>query len=122
MQQRARAVRADRHFIVHETDDEQLRVILLLRGIIAPGVIAPRDAAPGTMYRWGQLLMGLVCMAMVANLGDPTAQHHEALVDSIADAIGRDLILFKAPEASMRGAVLLALETIGKMKLTASKK
>ena len=26
------------------------------------------DAAPGTMYRWGQLLMGLVCMAMVANL------------------------------------------------------
>lgn len=26
------------------------------------------DVAPGAMYRWGQLAMGLVCMAMVANL------------------------------------------------------
>ena len=38
----------------------------------------------------------------------------------IADAIGRDLILFKAPEASMRGAVLLALETIGKIQIADS--
>jgi len=33
----------------------------------------------------------------------------------IADALGRKLTLSNAPEASMRGAVLLALETIGKM-------
>lgn len=31
----------------------------------------------------------------------------------IADILGRDLILSNVPEASMRGAVLLALETIG---------
>ena len=35
-------------------------------------VVTPLDSrigeTPGAMYRWGQLLMGLVCMAMVANL------------------------------------------------------
>jgi len=29
---------------------------------------APTAAAPSTYYRWGQLLMGIVCMAMIANL------------------------------------------------------
>lgn len=38
----------------------------------------------------------------------------------IADALGRELTLSDAPEASMRGAVLLALETIGKMKIADS--
>ena len=40
----------------------------------------------------------------------------------IADTLGREISFSNTPEASMRGAVLLALETIGKMKLTASKK
>ena len=38
----------------------------------------------------------------------------------IADALGRELPLSDTPEASMRGAVLLALETIGKMKIADS--
>ena len=38
----------------------------------------------------------------------------------IADALGRDITLSDPPEASMRGAVLLALETIGKMKFADS--
>ena len=38
----------------------------------------------------------------------------------ISDALGRKLTLSDTPEASMRGAVLLALETIGKMNLTES--
>jgi gluconokinase len=38
----------------------------------------------------------------------------------IADALGRRLTLSDPPEASMRGAVLLALETIGKMKIADS--
>jgi MFS transporter, OFA family, oxalate/formate antiporter len=29
---------------------------------------APADTAHGTHYRWGQLLIGIVCMAMIANL------------------------------------------------------
>jgi OFA family oxalate/formate antiporter-like MFS transporter len=29
---------------------------------------APTAAAPSVYYRWGQLLMGIVCMAMIANL------------------------------------------------------
>ena len=29
---------------------------------------APTAVAPSTYYRWGQLLMGIVCMAMIANL------------------------------------------------------
>src|SRR6478672_4602564 len=28
----------------------------------------PTDAAPTNAYRWGQLVMGIVCMAMIANL------------------------------------------------------
>ena len=35
----------------------------------------------------------------------------------IADTLGRELTLSEAPEASMRGAVLLALETIGKIQI-----
>jgi hypothetical protein len=31
-------------------------------------VVGPGLEVPGAAYRWGQLLMGLVCMAMVANL------------------------------------------------------
>lgn len=38
----------------------------------------------------------------------------------IADTLGRELTLSDTPEASMRGAVLLALETIGKMKIADS--
>ena len=34
----------------------------------------------------------------------------------IADVLGRDLLVSKAPEASLHGAVLLALESIGKIK------
>ncbi|HEX6279777.1 MAG TPA: gluconokinase [Pyrinomonadaceae bacterium] len=40
----------------------------------------------------------------------------------IEDALGRKLEHSDTPEASMRGAVLLALETIGKMNLTESTK
>lgn len=36
----------------------------------------------------------------------------------IADVLGRDLTVSAAKEASMRGAVLLALETIGKIQIT----
>ena len=46
-----------------------LRVMARKRSEI---VVTPLDSrigeTPGAMYRWGQLLMGLVCMAMVANL------------------------------------------------------
>ncbi len=38
----------------------------------------------------------------------------------ITDALGRNITLSDPPEASMRGAVLLALETIGKMKIADS--
>ena len=38
----------------------------------------------------------------------------------VADALGRELTISDPPEASMRGAVLLALETIGKMKIADS--
>jgi len=34
----------------------------------------------------------------------------------IADVLGRDLLVSNAPEASLHGAVLLALESIGKIK------
>ena len=43
-----------------------------------------------------------------------------ALTRIIADALGRQLALSDTPEASMRGAVLLAIETIGKMKIADS--
>jgi len=38
----------------------------------------------------------------------------------IADTLGREITLSNTPEASMRGAVLLALETIGKIQITDS--
>ena len=38
----------------------------------------------------------------------------------IGETLGRELTLSDTPEASMRGAVLLALETIGKMKIAES--
>ncbi|HQU92819.1 MAG TPA: gluconokinase [Pyrinomonadaceae bacterium] len=38
----------------------------------------------------------------------------------ISNALGRDLTLSEVPEASMRGAVLLALETIGKIQIADS--
>lgn len=38
----------------------------------------------------------------------------------IAQTLGRELVLSAAPEASMRGAVLLALETIGKIQIADS--
>jgi gluconokinase len=39
----------------------------------------------------------------------------------IADTLGRKMTLSSTPEASMRGAVLLALETIGTMNITEAK-
>jgi gluconokinase len=37
-------------------------------------------------------------------------------VQIIADILGRELLLVEAPEASLRGAVLLALESLGNIE------
>ena len=46
-----------------------------------------------------------------------TLKNSPAFTRIIADTLGRELTLSEAPEASMRGAVLLALETIGKIQI-----
>jgi hypothetical protein len=53
--------------------------------------LAGAGASPGEALLAKETLK----MAMVANLGDPMAQHHEALFDSVADAFDKAFKMFK---------------------------
>ncbi|MDI1242704.1 MAG: gluconokinase [bacterium] len=68
--------------------------------------------------RFAEILRQIETVTPVRNVvASGGALHNSpAFTRIIADTLGREITLSNTPEASMRGAVLLALETIGKMK------
>lgn len=73
--------------------------------------------------RFAEILMQIETVTPVRNIvaSGGALGNSPVFTRIIAEALGRKLTHSDAPEASMRGAVLLALETIGKMNLTESK-
>ena len=69
--------------------------------------------------RFAEILRQIETVTPVRNIvASGGALHNSAAFTRIIeDTLGREIILSKAPEASMRGAVLLALETIGKIQI-----
>ncbi len=67
--------------------------------------------------RFAEILRQIEIVSPVRNIvASGGALHNSpAFTRIIADTLGREITLSNTPEASMRGAVLLALETIGKM-------
>jgi len=70
--------------------------------------------------RFAEILRQIETVTPIRNIVASGGAIHNSPVFKymIASALNREITLSNAPEASMRGAVLLALETIGKMKLT----
>jgi gluconokinase len=77
-----------------------------------------RAALEGVAYRFAEIFDQISQVArpreVIASGG--ALESSPAWTQIVADVIGRDLIVADAGEASMRGAVLLALETTGKIK------
>ena len=82
----------------------------------------PIDIAQAAMesvgYRFAEILDQLSEVAEVKEIfaSGGALRASNTWTQIIADILGRDLTLVDAPEASLRGAVLLALETIGNIE------
>lgn len=77
-----------------------------------------RSGLESVAYRFAEIFDQLAQVArpreVIASGG--ALENSPAWTQIIADVLGRDLVVPEAGEASMRGAVLLALETTGKIK------
>ncbi|MEO7659512.1 MAG: FGGY-family carbohydrate kinase, partial [Pyrinomonadaceae bacterium] len=77
-----------------------------------------RAALESVAYRFAEIFDQLNSVCRIREIVASGGALRESTVWTkiIADVLGRDLMLPDTDEASMRGAVLLALETIGKIK------
>jgi gluconokinase len=77
-----------------------------------------RAALESVAYRFAEIFdqLGQVARPREVIASGGALESSPAWTQIIADVIGRDLVLPETSEASMRGAVLLALETTGRIK------
>ncbi len=82
------------------------------------GVDIAQAALESVAYRFAEIFDQLNSVCRIREIVASGGALHGSTVWTkiIADVLGRDLMLPDTDEASMRGAVLLALETIGKIK------
>ena len=75
-------------------------------------------AMEGVAFRFAEILDQLNEVAATNEIvvSGGALEHSPVWTQMIADVLGRDLLVSVEPEASLRGAVLLALESIGKIK------
>jgi gluconokinase len=97
--------------------DENARGAILGLTMANDAVDIYQAAMEAIAGRFGEILRQIETVTPVRNIvASGGALHNSPVFTSIiANTLGRKLTLSDTPEASMRGAVLLALETIGKM-------
>jgi len=99
--------------------DENARGAILNLTMANDAVDIYQAAMEAIAGRFAEILRQIETVTPVRNIvASGGALHNSAAFTRIIeDTLGREIILSKAPEASMRGAVLLALETIGKIHI-----
>lgn len=99
--------------------DENARGAILNLSMANDAIDIYQAAMEAIADRFAEILRQIETVTPVRNIVASGGGLHNspAFTRIIADTLGREINLSNTPEASMRGAVLLALETIGKIQI-----